>query len=250
MSAVREDGLAGVVPFRFACHRCGHCCSGGTGFVWLADGEVERMAAQLDMTSAAFTRMYVRHVVDPRTGEMRAALREVENEGGRCALLRGKNACSVYDARPEHCRKFPYWDAVLADAIAFEGARATCPGIAVVVDEIVRERAFAALRALYASLDASADACAEPATCCLAGEDESATFATALEADYALAGVPSSSAGCRLGDRRPLGCRTRAIDERPLRAVRAIERETGYPAAYSRLSLLLAVRTGVEESSR
>src|SRR5436190_17681638 len=115
MEEPREQGLGGVTPFRFACHRCGNCCSGHSGFVWLSSGEIERMAASLGSTAENFARRFVRAARDPHSGELRSALKENEAEGGRCALLEGKNTCTVYEARPEHCRTFPYWPSVLAD---------------------------------------------------------------------------------------------------------------------------------------
>jgi Fe-S-cluster containining protein len=142
-----DPGLSGSVPFRFSCTRCGHCCSGGSGHVWLEEGEIPALARALGTSPERFAERHVR-----RVGE-RLSLRENENEGGRCALLIGKNTCSVYEARPEHCRRFPYWESVLGDPQAFEAARATCPGIAVVVPDELRARAALALRALYAELD-------------------------------------------------------------------------------------------------
>src|SRR6187455_2111299 len=139
-----DPGLSGSVPFRFSCTRCGHCCSGGSGNVWIEEREIAGMARALGTSPERFAERHVR-----RVGE-RLSLRETANEGGRCALLIGKNTCSVYEARPEHCRRFPYWESVLGDAAAFEAARATCPGIAVAVSAELRARAAQALRALYA----------------------------------------------------------------------------------------------------
>ncbi len=256
------------------------------------------MAAVLGATAEKFTQRFVREAVDPRDGSQRLAVKETEAHGGRCALLVGRNTCSVYDARPEHCRIFPYWDSVMTDAAAFESARSTCPGIAVEVGAEVKERAFAALEQLHASLEPTI----EPATCCLDGSgaevegrggkpsqapvagntgnrsqarpapaDEAmgdiatsnvrttageVTFATALEADYALAERPKRAGNCRLGDRRPMACRYRSVasgadaddnvgvngGERSLRDVRDIERACGYPPAYAALADLLRAR--------
>lgn len=238
MDAARDRGLDGVTPFRFACTRCANCCSGHSGFVWLEDGEIERMARVHGATPESFARRFVRTARDPRSGDQRSALKESEAEGGRCALLVGKNECSVYDARPEHCRAFPYWPSVMTDRAAFESARSTCPGIAVVVDDETRERAFAALERLYAELGDDA----APNTCCLERESAETTFATALEADYALAGDVDARGSCRFGERRPSACRTLVDAESALRSVREIERATNYPAAYAPFQDLLRAR--------
>ena len=83
-----DPGLLGVVPFTFECHRCGHCCSGGSGFVWVEEEELGALAGAVELDESAFRERYVRSVPDPRTGALRLSLRE---EGGRCVLLSGAN---------------------------------------------------------------------------------------------------------------------------------------------------------------
>lgn len=252
-----ERGLRGIVPFRFACHRCARCCSAGAGHVWVEDDECRALAQALGMSVEAFVARYVRRVSDPRDGRARLALREEHREtsgerGGRCALLVGLNECSAYSARPRHCREFPYWTSVLGERAAFESARETCPGIAVVVDDKTRERAHAALAALYAEVGGAT----ERGGCCLALERDEGVFATALEADFALAArsrASSAECGCQFGAGAPLACRAGSDPERfeaLFARLRAIERECGYPAAYGRLRELLQSRGFTFESSR
>jgi hypothetical protein len=230
--------------------------------VWLAPGESERLARALGLAVSAFERQHVRTVIDPRTGELRSALREQNTSaerGGRCTLLAGTNTCTAYDARPEHCRTFPYWPSVLTERDAFEAARATCPGIAVEVPEDVRARAFAELAALYA--DAGPPRADEG--CCLASARADAVYATALEADFAVAELAAGAVtaarhttaqaacdpprgACPLGRGAPLACRLPAVpapaSDALFARVRAIERAHGYPAAYGRLAELLRAR--------
>ncbi|MEM8712007.1 MAG: YkgJ family cysteine cluster protein, partial [Planctomycetota bacterium] len=155
-----DPGLGAVKPFRFSCHRCGHCCTGGEGHVWLEDGEVERMAARLSISPEVFRERFVRTVPIPAgaSAEGNDGLREAlversEGAGGRCVLLEGHNECSVYEDRPEHCRTFPYWPSVMETEAGFERARATCPGIRVEPAPDVRREAFARLDAVYAELE-------------------------------------------------------------------------------------------------
>jgi Fe-S-cluster containining protein len=106
-----DPGSSGVVPFRFACHRCGHCCSGGSGHVWLEAHEIERMAAAVGATLEKFAQRFVREAVDPRDGSRRLALKETEAHGGPCALLVGRNTCSVYDGGRFIAARFRIWAA-------------------------------------------------------------------------------------------------------------------------------------------
>jgi len=256
--------------FRFACHRCGHCCSGGTGYVWIEAEEIAPMAARLGVSAAVFAQRYVRRAPDPRTGRLRLALREDADAGGRCVLLEGASHCRVYADRPEHCRTFPFWPSILSDDAAFERARAVCPGIAAEVDEDVRRVAFERLEALYRQVDAAAErsqsVCILRGVCCRFEEAEHRLYATALEADYAAARRPDApppeapgrcpyhvAGRCTAREERPLACRTYYCDPRTrsaleatyehfLEELRRIERELGYPPAYASFPELLAAR--------
>lgn len=238
-----DPGLAAAVPFRFACHRCAHCCTGGSGYVWLEDGESEAMARELGASVESFTRRFVRLAIDPRSGAQRPALREDDAAGGRCALLVGANECSVYAARPAHCRAFPYWPSVMEGGAGFEAARATCPGIAVVVHAAARERAFAALEAFREAFSSAVP----DAGCCLEREADEELFVSALEADHAVARARADGR-CRLGGARPLACRVARwpAEERDaaFAALRTLERDLDYPRAFGPIRAMMKAREG------
>lgn len=260
------------MPFRFDCHRCGHCCTGGEGHVWLEDGEVLAMAEAKGMDPAAFERLHVRTVPDPREpSRLRRSLRETdEGSGGRCTLLEGANHCSVYTARPSHCRTFPYWLSVMETEDGFEAARATCPGIRPEPDAAMQAEAFARLEAIYVKLgellDAVRPVCIARGVCCRFEEADHILYATGLEADYAAHKLPDApepeaegrcpyhvKGRCTAREGRPLGCRTyycdpqmsdalEATHERLLGEIRDIERDLGYPASYAPFPAMLAQR--------
>lgn len=245
--ARRDPGLDAAVPFRFACSRCGHCCSGGDGYAWVEDDEVGGLARALDMSAESFVALHVREAADPRGGARRLALRE--RGDGRCTLLEGRDTCRAYDARPRHCRDFPYWPSVMRGGAGFESARATCPGIAVEVDAERAAAAFDRLEALYAELDGAG----ARADCCLAGPAADDLYVSALEADHARH-RGRADATCRLGPARPLGCRLAGADadvgESARERLRAIQRDTGHPAAYGPARALLAARGVVAAEER
>ncbi|MDP6408293.1 MAG: YkgJ family cysteine cluster protein [Planctomycetota bacterium] len=260
------------MPFRFECHRCGHCCTGGSGLVWVEPDELPGLAAALGCGVEELAAGYLRRVSDPTDGRSRLSLRERAGGGwgGPCLLLDGSAHCRAYAARPRHCREFPFWPSILEDADAFERARSTCPGIAVVVPVEVRARAFEALEWLYGEVSAlvqeTGAACRSSGACCRFEEAGHELFATALEADYAAARHPDApppeapgrcpyhvAGRCTARGGRALGCRTFFCEpetagelaeahERFLARLRAIERDCGYPAAYGRFPALLAAR--------
>ena len=96
----------------------------------------------MNLSIQSFRTKHTRELTDPRTGELRSALRD--REDGACELLEAGNQCSVYEARPKQCRDFPYWDSVAGELASFERARAICPGIEAVpsphfTDRVVRQ---------------------------------------------------------------------------------------------------------------
>jgi len=234
----------------------------------LRPGEARSIATALGVDPQRFERDHLRTVPDPRSGELRASLRE---HAGRCALLEGSRHCSVYCARPEQCRAFPFWPEVLSDPEAFERARALCPGIAVRVDDRRRARAFALLADLYERLAGEIARleprpnCQRRGTCCRFEEAGHELFATGLEADFAASrdaphGEPEPGrcpyhvqGACTNRAGRALGCRTYFCDAvgrerleslhgRMLERIRAIERASDYPASYGRFPAQLLAR--------
>ncbi|MFT5289302.1 MAG: Fe-S-cluster containining protein [Planctomycetota bacterium] len=278
------DSVSAVVPFTWACRRSGRCCSAPGGYVWVTDGEVDAMAAAKGLSSAGFRTQHMRVVPDPRPGANRGQPLEAlaEHGDGRCTLLEGHNECSVYSARPEHCRAFPHWPSVLGDRAGFERARSTCPGIAIMVSKEKRELAFKRLDSLAHELTATwvaeSSRCEVQSTCSRPAGEDSQHFVGGLEADWILAragqplqaaepgaGCPWRGAGpgsegrCRAGSGRPLTCILRAFGtnptEREERAshvvdqLQALTQELSWPISYGRLSEQIASRRGQHGSA-
>lgn len=106
---------------RFACTRCGRCCTGTSGYVWTSEEEIGRLAEALSLPVDEFGRRYLR-----RVGSRYALLEHPL--GGDCVLLRD-GLCSVYEARPAQCRAFPFWPRNLESAAAWRAAAEDCEGI-------------------------------------------------------------------------------------------------------------------------
>jgi Fe-S-cluster containining protein len=105
----------------FECTRCGHCCTGAPGYVWVRDAEIARLAEHLGMTREAFSRRFVRQV-----GPRRSL---IERDNGDCVFWDRQDGCTVYEARPEQCRTWPFWPENIESQRAWERAGRKCPGI-------------------------------------------------------------------------------------------------------------------------
>jgi len=108
-----SDGL------RFECQRCGQCCSGAPGYVWIGTGEIAAMAVQLGITPAEFGKQYCRRVW------LRISL--LEKPGGDCVMLTPEG-CGVYASRPMQCRTWPFWHDLVDTASHWEEVCEECPG--------------------------------------------------------------------------------------------------------------------------
>ena len=84
----------------FRCAGCGECCRWG-GSVLLTDKDIAQLAGHLDLTDDVFIEQHTR--IAPN----RRQLALLDQSDGSCAFLKG-DRCSVYEARPEQCRSFPY----------------------------------------------------------------------------------------------------------------------------------------------
>jgi uncharacterized protein len=108
------DGL------QFACTRCGNCCTGAPGFVWVNDDEVRAIAEFRGEPVEEVLGLYTR-----RAGSRRS-LKEKAN--GDCVFYDRVAGCTVYPVRPRQCRTWPFWECNTQTPEAWARAAADCPG--------------------------------------------------------------------------------------------------------------------------
>ena len=124
----RPDQRTGEPGLRFECTKCGHCCTGPTGFVKITPGEAEAMAARLGVGERVFHERYTRNTPVGRS------LREVRTDFGYdCVFLDrsaipGKAVCPLYTDRPLQCRTWPFWDSNIRSRKAWQETCDVCPG--------------------------------------------------------------------------------------------------------------------------
>ena len=87
---------------RHHCQRCGRCCTGQV--VGMLGVEAVAIARHLNMPASAFKAMFI----DQQVGKW---LMLKKQENGECLFLLHENGlakCSIYEVRPETCRRFPW----------------------------------------------------------------------------------------------------------------------------------------------
>jgi Fe-S-cluster containining protein len=111
-----KDGL------QFTCTRCGNCCTGAPGFVWVTDEELEALADFLGEPVEQVRKLYAR----PTNTDRGPTLREKSN--GDCVFYDRQKGCTVYPVRPRQCRTWPFWESNLSSPEAWQETCSVCPG--------------------------------------------------------------------------------------------------------------------------
>jgi Fe-S-cluster containining protein len=123
-----QDGL------QFRCTRCGHCCTGAPGVVWVNEEEIEQIAKLRDESITEFRERHTRRVRGGRS------LREKAN--GDCVFYDRTEGCTIYSVRPRQCRTWPFWESNLDSPETWQRTCRVCPGSGqgdlIPVEEIVR----------------------------------------------------------------------------------------------------------------
>ncbi len=122
-----SEGLA------FECTKCGNCCTGAPGFVWVDQDEIEQLATFQGETLDAFGRKYLRQVG--------SNLSLIEKPGGDCIFWDKAQGCTVYEARPTQCRTWPFWHENIESPQEWARVQTGCPGAGkgrlYTIDEII-----------------------------------------------------------------------------------------------------------------
>jgi uncharacterized protein len=109
-----RDGL------RFECTRCGKCCSGFPGFVWVNEAEVLAIAEFRGEPLEEVLGLYTRVVNGRRT------LRDRGNDD--CVFFDREVGCTIYAVRPRQCRTWPFWESNVSSPETWEQTQQRCPG--------------------------------------------------------------------------------------------------------------------------
>lgn len=103
----------------FECLRCGACCVGDPGTVYLSESDIADLIDYLGMTRDAFIQRYCYPFKDSYSVG--------EDAQGRCLFF--SSGCTIYPARPLQCRTWPFWFSNLRSAERWHRITQACPGI-------------------------------------------------------------------------------------------------------------------------
>jgi Fe-S-cluster containining protein len=104
---------------RFECQRCGICCTGEPGIIYVNEQEITVIASFIDVSREVFVQRCLYPFQDSYS--------IMETNDGRCIFY--ENGCAIYPVRPVQCRTFPFWFQNVRSEQAWEEASIKCPGI-------------------------------------------------------------------------------------------------------------------------
>jgi len=103
----------------FECQRCGVCCTGDPGIIYVDRDEVPRIAENLSVEVSLFIEKYLYPV--------RAGYSIKEHSDGRCVFY--DDGCTIYPVRPDQCKTYPFWFENLRSVKKWKRLSRECPGI-------------------------------------------------------------------------------------------------------------------------
>jgi len=104
---------------RFECQRCGACCTGEPGIIYVDNDEVLRITEYLSIRISVFIEKYLYPI---REGHS-----ILEHDDGRCFFY--EDGCKIYPVRPDQCKTFPFWFENLRSFKKWQRISKECPGI-------------------------------------------------------------------------------------------------------------------------
>ena len=117
----------------FSCTCSGNCCTGGPGFVWMSQDEIDGLARHLGISREETLKKYCRKM------GRRISLKERKTPQGKydCVFLKEveeaagkrKRVCGIYPVRPLQCRTWPFWEVNLESPATWKRAARGCPGM-------------------------------------------------------------------------------------------------------------------------
>lgn len=113
-------------PYAFnpnACSSCeARCCTGESGYIFVSQAEILKICELLNLDISEFVAKYL------FKKDYKYSIRERRiGDSYECLFYdRANNGCSIYEARPQQCRTFPFWD-YFKNRV--DEVKKECPGI-------------------------------------------------------------------------------------------------------------------------
>jgi Fe-S-cluster containining protein len=102
---------------------CGKCCDQPGGVVFLARHDAEKIAAHKGMDVQSWLDLDCRRSADGRW------VIQSNSQDGSCIYLEDDKRCAIYEAKPDQCSAFPWWNENMRSSRAWRKTVQLCPGL-------------------------------------------------------------------------------------------------------------------------
>lgn len=119
---IRKEGF-GYAFDANACATCeGRCCTGESGYIYVTKSEIFAIAEVLEMDVNDFALKYLF-----KKGYKYSIKENKVGDSYECVFYdKASNGCKIYNARPNQCKTFPFWDYFKSRV---DEVKQECPGI-------------------------------------------------------------------------------------------------------------------------
>lgn len=104
----------------FKCQRCGACCTGEPGIIYVSKEEITTISNYIQVAPAELIGKYLYPYQESYSIH--------QHLDGRCYFY-GSKGCEIYPIRPLQCSTYPVWNVNLRSKAAWHRAGEECPGI-------------------------------------------------------------------------------------------------------------------------
>ena len=115
---------------QFQCQQSGNCCK-ASGYVYVSKSEITDMAKVLNLSEELFRKQFINKI---NGWDVIASPTFRTN-----CFLNSNNNCSVYEARPDHCRTYPNWPIIWESDSNLIKEAAVCPGLKKAINLITKK---------------------------------------------------------------------------------------------------------------
>jgi Fe-S-cluster containining protein len=109
----------------FECKKCGNCCKGDSGHIWLTEKEQQDIASFLGIPLKKFLKTYT----VKSSGRISLKEKKISDNDYWCIFLDKDKGCLIYEHRPHQCRTYPYWENIINDSEYLDFVLQDCPGV-------------------------------------------------------------------------------------------------------------------------
>ncbi len=106
---------------RFECIKCGKCCTGEPGTVYVSREEIRDISKFLGIDEKKFCKQFLYPFRDSYS------IKELED--GRCVFFHQEKGCLIHAVKPLQCSTYPFWFKNLRNEKRWSQIEKECPGI-------------------------------------------------------------------------------------------------------------------------